>query len=527
MSGDGRAQDPHGRTPAAETIRSRRAEGPGLLSRIPGMAYQCRDDPERTMEFVSAGSTALTGLEPHLLVGEDGPSYTSLVHPDDRERVSDAIRDAVRAGEPWDLEYRVRPVRRPSSRDGVKWVWDRGHAILSETGDVLGLEGFVTDVTERRELELSLLTSQKLEALGEITGSIAHDFNNLLTAIITPVELVLDELDADTPLARELAQINETAHYAAGLTRQLLAFCRKQAPVRRVVDVNQVVELLVPTLERIVGDRVRLVVRRGPGPLAARVDPSRLEQVLVNLVVNARDAQPGGGVVTLSTGSARLKGPSARSLGVEPGAYVSVGVSDEGEGIPPDVLRRVFEPFFTTKDEGTGLGLSTVYGIVTQHDGAVDVVSEPGEGSTFQVYLPLLEAPVEDLAAQRPPSARKSGTANVLLVENDDRVRLALAEALRRHGYRVLSAGSAADARARVRDAEPPDVVVSEALLDDALGPDLVAELVGGRDDVRVVYVAGYADEDVWESLDEGGASVVLQKPFTLAQLLEAVGAVG
>ena len=486
------------------------------------MAYQCRHDDGRTIEFASAGSLALTGYAPVELVGPEAPDFATLVHPDDRERVHDGIHDAVQAGEPWDIEYRL-----VSRGGGVRWVWDRGHSVLAESGEVLGLEGFVTDVTARRALEEGLLRAQKLEALGELTGSIAHDFNNLLTAIIAPVELLLDQLDPGSPVAVQLGHIQETALSAAGLTRQLLAFCRKQAPVRRIVDVNQVITLLGPTLARIVGDEARLVSTPGAGPLATRVDPSHLEQVVVNLVVNARDAQQRGGTVTLATGSLELAEGESRPLGLEPGRYVFLSVRDEGVGIPPEALPRIFEPFFTTKESGTGLGLSTVYGLVTQHGGGIEVRSSPGEGSTFLVYLPQLDAPVEDLAVR----ARHRGggrTGTVLLIEDDDRVREALAEALRRHGHRVLAAKDGRGAGERVREAAGRvDVVVSDVVLEDGLGPDVVAKLRKSLPGARVIYVSGYADEEAWESIERDAEATVLQKPFPLARLLDLVAAGG
>jgi two-component system cell cycle sensor histidine kinase/response regulator CckA len=472
------------------------------------------------MEFLSAGARSLTGYEAETLLGPGDPSFTDLIAEVDRERVADVLRDALADREPWDLEYRIR-----NAHGEERWLWDRGHVILSPDGEVLGLEGFVTDVTDRRTLEEGLMRSQKLEALGELTGSIAHDFNNLLTAIIAPIELVLDKLQPADPLARQLSEVNETAHYAASLTQQLLAFCRKQAPLRRVVDVGQVLTLLQPTLERIVGERIRLVVRPRAKPLPTYVDPAYLEQVVVNLVVNARDAQPEGGEVVVTAGLAALTERVASRLGVAAGDYATVTVEDHGVGIEPQVIGRVFEPFFTTKDTGTGLGLATVYGMVTQHLGAVDVQSRLGEGSTFTVFLPLIDAPVEDLAAMRARRTRVEGTGTVLLVEDDDRVREALAEALRRNGYRVLAAEDGADALARVDEAQRAvDVIVSDVLLGDCTGPELVAELRRELPSARVVYVSGYADEEAWRRIEEEPGAVVLQKPFALAQLLEAVG---
>ena len=483
------------------------------------MAYQSRNDDARMMEFLSAGALPLTGFEAASLMGPEPPHYTDLISPEDRDRVGDAIREAVGDRQPWDLEYRIR-----TAEGEERWVWDRGGAIESAAGEVIGLEGFVTDITARKELEESLLRSQKMEALGELTGSIAHDFNNLLTAIIAPIELLVDELEPSTHLARQLIQVNETAHYAASLTQQLLAFCRKQAPLRRVVDVNQVVTLLRPTLERIVGSRVDLVIRASPRPLAAYVDPAHLEQVIVNLAVNARDAQPKGGEVVVALDDTVLADRAASTLGVEAGRYVTVAVEDKGVGIPPAVLSRIFEPFFTTKEEGTGLGLATVYGIVTQHDGAVEVKSEEGVGSTFRVYLPLIDGPVEDLTARRTRWARVSGSGTVLLVEDDDRVREALAEALRRYGYRVLSAKDGDEAKARVSEVQGRvDVVVADIILEDGTGPELVAEMRSSIPTARVVYVTGYADQETWRRIENDSGATVLQKPFSLAQLLVTV----
>jgi two-component system cell cycle sensor histidine kinase/response regulator CckA len=485
------------------------------------MAYQSGADPIRTMEFLSAGAKRITGYEAWDLMADGRPGFTDLILDADRERVRDALRDAKEEKASWDLEYRIR-----NAEGDQRWVWDRGHVILSDEGEVLGLEGFVTDVTDRKALEESLLQSQKLEALGELTGSIAHDFNNLLTAIIAPIELLLDRLEPTERIARELTEVNETAHYAASLTQQLLAYSRKQAPLRRVVDVRQVVTLIQPTLERIVGERIDLVVKAADLPLPAYVDPTYLEQVVVNLVVNARDAQARGGEIVVSTGEAELTDQTAAPLGVAPGQYATLSVEDRGVGIPAEVLGRIFEPFFTTKESGTGLGLATVYGMVAQHLGAVDVRSREGEGSTFTVYLPLIDAPVEDLAALRARRPRATGTGSVLLVEDDDRVREALAEALRRYGYMVLSAKDGATARARATEsAGKVDVIVSDILLEDCVGPELVADLRKELlPEAHVVYVTGYADEEAWRRIEEEPGALVLQKPFSLAQLLDAVG---
>jgi signal transduction histidine kinase/CheY-like chemotaxis protein len=467
---------------------------------------------------LSAGTRAVTGFDPAAFAAPEPRRLGELIVPADRERVGDAVHAAVVEKGSWDLEYRI-----VTAGGAQRWVWDRGHVVLSTEGEVLGLEGFITDVTERRELEEGLLRSQKMEALGELTGSIAHDFNNLLTAIITPIELLLDELDPSSRVGRHLAEVNETAYLAASLTQQLLAFCRKQAPIRRVLDVNHVVERLRPTLERIVGERCVLRIRGGDRTLAAFVDPSHLEQVIVNLVVNARDAQPHGGWVSIELGASVLAegGPS---LALKPGAYVTLTVEDAGVGMPPDVIERIFEPFFTTKEEGTGLGLATVYGIVTQHGGAVEVRSREGDGSTFTVYLPLIDAPVEDLSVPRERRPGLEGHGTVLLVEDDDRVRSALAEVLRRHGYRVLAAKDGRAARARVREvAGGVDVVVSDLALDDASGPELVASLREALPSARVVYVTGYASEEAWRRIENDPSATVLQKPFSLAQLLEAV----
>jgi CheY-like chemotaxis protein len=320
--------------------------------------------------------------------------------------------------------------------------------------------------------------------------------------------------------------VNETAHNAASPTQQLPAFCRPPAPVRRVVDVGQEVRLLDPTLRPTVGERIQLAIQTGTRTLPAYVDPSHLEQVIVNLAGNARDAYVGRGMVELSLEEVELEARAAHPLGLLAGSYVALSVADRGVGIPPEVMARVFEPFFTTKEQGTGLGLATAYGIVTQHGGAVEVNSREGEGSTFRVFLPLVDGPVEDISVLRTPRALVHGSGTVLLVEDDDRVRVALAEALRRYGYEVFPAKDGEQARRGVAKAAGRiDVIVSDIILEDGTGPELVSELRQSLPAARVVYVTGYASEEAWHRIESDSGATVLQKPFTLAHLLATVAA--
>jgi signal transduction histidine kinase len=381
------------------------------------------------------------------------------------------------------------------------------------------------DITERRALEEQLRQSQKMEAVGRLAGGVAHDFNNVLTVLKFHADF-LQEAALPPELAENVAEIGVAASHAADLTRQLLAFSRKQVLRPVVLEVDAVVANLQPMLRRLLGEDVRLVARRAPvGPVLA--DRGQLEQVLVNLVVNSRDAMPDGGTITVRTGPVTIdaRDPHARARTLAPGTYLALSVTDTGQGIPPEVLDRVFEPFFTTKElgKGSGLGLSTVYGIVRQSGGAVDVVSELGRGTVVRVLLPLAPAAARPDPAEAP---RKPGmgTETVLLVEDETTLRRLGRKVLERSGYTVLEACDGGDAvEVAARFAGRIDLLVTDVVMPTMHGRQVAECLRKARGELRVLFMSGYTDDEVLRRGALGAGTAFLQKPFTPAEFADAV----
>src|SRR5207249_12208023 len=339
------------------------------------------------------------------------------------------------------------------------------------------------DVTEQRMLEEQLRQAQKLEAIGQLAGGIAHDFNNVLTAILGFTELMLAGLAPNDPARADLVEIKKAGERAAGLTRQLLAFSRKQILQPKVLDINGLITGVEPMLRRLLFEHIDLVMSLKPDIGLIKIEPTQLEQILVNLAVNAADAMPRGGKLTIETANIALdENYQQNHLPVRPGDYVMLAVSDTGVGMDEATSRRIFEPFFTTKEvgKGTGLGLATVYGIVKQSGGYIWVYSEPGRGTTFKIYLPQVTADVP--GASEPSSAAgdvSRGWETVLLVEDDEAVRMLARVTLERSGYRVLEAGNPKEAVRTAREfAEPIHLLLSDVIMPESEGPPLFERLV-------------------------------------------------
>jgi two-component system, cell cycle sensor histidine kinase and response regulator CckA len=497
-----------------------------LMSNLPGMACQCCNDPEWTMLFVSEGCRELTGYDPADLVGNRRVSFASLIVDEDREPVEQEVRQALAEHRPFRTVYRIRRA------DGaVRWVWEQGRVGEVAAGQATILEGFILDITDRRRAEEELRVSteqlrqaQKMEAVGRLAGGIAHDFNNLLTAILGFADLVLTHIGPDDPMADRVDEIRRAGERAASLTRQLLAFSRQQKPALQVVALDAVVREMAPMLARLVGEDLHLEVRGVGG--SVRADATQIEQVLLNLVVNARDAMPSGGTVAIETACVDFGPAEARDRALpHPGAYVELRITDTGVGMDESTRLRLFEPFFTTKPEGqgTGLGLSTVYGIVQQNEGAIHVESDEGRGTTFRIWLPRVgDAPADeaDPAAQLPSLA---GTETVLVAEDEEAVRRLVRSALERHGYEVLEAADGVEGIA-VFDgaADRVSLLMTDVVMPRADGPTLAEHALARRPDLRVVYLSGYSEDIALKNRPRSGAAF-LQKPFTAAQLVRAV----
>jgi nitrogen-specific signal transduction histidine kinase/CheY-like chemotaxis protein len=390
------------------------------------------------------------------------------------------------------------------------------------------------DVTARKEAEAALRASeaqlrqsQKMDAIGRLAGGVAHDFNNLLTVILGYGERLQGQLEDGDPGRDAVREIQGAATRAAALTRQLLAFSRKQMLEPRVLDLNQIMTATGGLLRRLIGDEVQLELRLDPGLGAVLADEHQLQQVIMNLSINARDAMPRGGRLTLATANADLdESATARHLHLPPGRYVELTVTDTGIGMDSETAARVFEPFFTTKElgKGTGLGLATVYGIVRQTGGDIWVYSEPGEGTVFRVYLPRhgSTVPAPGREGSGAVSARlPGGSETVLLVEDEATVRELMRVTLERQGYHVLIADSGEQAIAvAVAHRGPLHLLVTDVVMPGMRGPDLAARMGASHPGLRILFMSGYADDAVLRDAVGQGHHAYLQKPFTREALL-------
>ncbi len=418
----------------------------------------------------------------------------------------------------------------------IHWKRKDGHpltvrvaarAVRGSDGAIESFEGIVEDVTRQRLLEEQYRQAQRLEAVGRLAGGVAHDFNNALTAIGGYADLLLQALPAGDARREDANEIRAAAARAAGLTRQLLAFSRRQVLQPRVLDLNAVVETLHRMLRRLIGEDVKLALSLATGSLAVRADPGQLEQVILNLAVNARDAMPRGGTLTLETAEMELDEAYRREhAGVTPGRYVMLAMTDTGTGMDAEVRAHLFEPFFTTKEQGkgTGLGLATVYGIVQQSGGHIWAYSEPGRGTTFKIYLPRTDEAIETAEPVAAPRPAAGGVETVLLAEDDPAVREVTAAMLAQRGYRVLRApdGQAALEMARAHPGPIP-LLVTDIVMPGMTGPELADALRRERAGLRTLFISGYTDDAVVRQGVLEAGMPYLQKPFTLDDLIRRV----
>jgi PAS domain S-box-containing protein len=423
---------------------------------------------------------------------------------------------------------RTVTVTLPSRAGGVVPVEITTATLKGGEGQDLGVIVIVRDLTAVRALEAQLRHAQKMEAVGRLAGGVAHDFNNLLTVITGRSQLLLLKLPVESTLRRDVELVEETAHRASALTRQLLAFSRKQMVQPRVIDLNEVVRGMETMLSRLIGEDIALATRLDPTAGCVRADPAQLEQMIVNLAVNARDAMPLGGRLTLETGFVRLDEGSAREqVGLRAGPHVRLVVRDTGVGMDALIKAHLFEPFFTTKGpgKGTGLGLATVYGIVTQSGGAIRVDSEPGQGAAFTIDLPRVDAPADLRGEPAVPTAAPHGSETVLLVEDEPAVRGLARDILHQQGYTVLEAADGDEAlRVGREHAGPIHLLVTDVVMPQMGGRELADRLHAGRREVKVLYVSGYTDDAILhKGVSETGTTAFLAKPFTAGALAHKV----
>jgi two-component system, cell cycle sensor histidine kinase and response regulator CckA len=413
------------------------------------------------------------------------------------------------------------------AKDGHRVPLEVSSRLIWRDGKAVGVQGIARDLTDRNTLEAQLRQSQKMEAIGRLAGGVAHDFNNMLMAIRGYSELIHQDLPPGDPIRVQLQEIISAADRATSLTRQLLAFGRKQVLRFRVIDLNAVLGNIERMLQRIIGEDIELVTRTGATQATINADPGQIEQVIINLAINARDAMPRGGRLLLEGGITDLTASHARShLGARPGPHVMLTVSDTGTGMNPETLSHLFEPFYTTKEvgKGTGLGLSTVYGIVQQSGGHISVTSSPGVGTTFRLYFPHIVEQVEPESARETRSEIVGGTETILLVEDEASVRHLVKQVLRRKGYNLLEAQHGGEALLICeRHERDIHLMITDIVMPQMSGRELVARLRSIRPALKVVYMSGYTDDSVVRhGVSEAGIAF-LQKPFTPDVLLSKV----
>jgi PAS domain S-box-containing protein len=507
----------------AEAARQASEERYRIISELVSdyaFAYRVNPDGSSLLEWVTDAFTRITGYTAAELRAAEQSAV--LVHPDDQPIVEQRRRQ-LRAGQSVVNEYRV------IAKDGrILWLrqYDRPIWDAEEQRVVCGY-GAVQDITQIKQLEQQLNQAQKMEAIGRLAGGIAHDFNNLLTVILGNAQLSLEApADVET-LQQNAEQIQEAAQRAAGLTRQLLAFSRQQVLEPRLLNLTTLVENTGQLLRRLIGEDVELVMQLSPEIWQVKADAGHIEQVIMNLAVNARDAMPMGGTLTITTANAVLHDREVHSdLGVECGSYVAMTIQDTGVGMDEAIRARIFEPFFTTKapGKGTGLGLATVHGIVMQSGGSIQVESAPGEGSIFTIYLPRVDAAQEPSSADAVPVQAPHGRHTILLVEDEPLVRELAGRGLRNYGYHILEAVDGPTAlQLSATYAGTIDVLLTDVVMPGGLSGCQVAEqMMAQRPAIKVLYISGYTDAAMTQQLVDHGQAIVL-KPFTPDDLARAV----
>jgi len=452
-------------------------------------------------------------------LGSTIEDWISRIHPEDQTFFEKELDRQAGSREKAEMEYRLR--RNDGTYITVKGV---GYPLLDENGELTRIIGTVTDISNQRALEVQLRRSQKMEAFGKLAGGVAHDFNNLLTIITGYNEVLLSETAPDDPTREYIEEIAGAANRARSLTGQLLAFSRQQKLLPRVVNLNDTLRETSKMLARLIGEDIEMRVNAADDLGNVKADVGQIEQVVMNLSVNARDAMPGGGVITMSTRNVKIEDEKNAPANLQPGDYVVLEVSDTGTGMSPEVQARIFEPFFTTKapGQGTGLGLATCYGIVKQSGGEIVVQSKIGAGTTFQIYLPRVYEEIKNYREPEASGELPTGLQTILVVEDEMPVRVIIRSILQRLKYTVLEAANGTEAISMLQapDAKPVDLLMTDLVMPEMGGKELVARTLQGQPDMRIIMISGYP---IAPHEDLPAGTRFLQKPFTPKALAEAV----
>ena len=492
-----------------------------LMRNLPGMVYRCRNDRDWTMEFCSDGCRALTGCDPSELIGNRKVSYADMIIPEDRDFVWNRVQEAIRESRPFQVSYRIKTVT-----GDERWVWEQGCPVAAADGS-LRIEGFITDITEQKLVEDQLRQAQKMEVVGQLTGGVAHDFNNLLAIVIGNLELAAERVPPNSTEAEEVGRALSAAERGAALTRQLLAFSRKTILQPEVLDLNGHLARIVGMVHQLLGAPVEVETVLGGGLWKVTVDPIQLEHALLNLAVNARDAMPLGGRLTIETANVRLDDEYQK---INPyataGRYVLLSVSDNGCGMSQAVAARAFEPFFTTKDvgKGSGLGLSMVYGFVKQSGGHVKIYSEEGRGTSVKMYFPRTTGPAETAAHPRLDTVTSSKGETVLVVEDDREVRRLTVDTLTGLGYKILEAPDGATALELLKHDKSIALLFTDLILPGNVDGVMIAkEARTLNPGIKVLFTTGYSYNAALRDRDLDDSTEVLAKPYRRSDLMRKI----
>lgn len=487
-----------------------------LMGNLPGMAYRCRNDQDWTMEYVNEGVRELTGYQPSDLVGNAKVAYNDLIDLEDKQAVWDAVQKSVQQKQKFTMNYRIR------TADGrKKWVWEQGQGVFSEAGDLLALEGFIIDVSERRLLEEERHRAQKLESVGTLAGGIAHDFNNLLQGIFGYISMAKLTIDQKEKALAMLEQAEKAMHQSVSLTSQLLTFSKGGKPVKKVLALQPIIENAVKF--SLSGSRVNHTISFADDLPMVEADEGQIMQVVQNIVLNADQAMPEGGTIAITARNVAVHGPGIPA-GLAPGDYVSLAVQDSGVGIPERYLTKIFDPYFSTKEKGSGLGLATSYSIIKNHGGVIDVSSAPGKGTIFTVYLPATRAARHKTGPSAAAGRTVGRTCRVLVMDDEQLVRVVAGELLRELGHEVEFAehGDAAIGKYRLAKAEgrPFDLVILDLTIRGGKGgAETLRELLKIDPGVKAVVSSGYSDNAETADYKAHGFRAFLKKPYDMREL--------
>ena len=493
-----------------------------IVESLPAIIYLTELDPPYSPKYVSPNVEKLGyTLEEWFNLPD---IWMQILHQEDRERVIRTVEVAMNQNLETDIEYSI------VARDGtVFWVHDKGHFVFDEKGEKTGWQGVMLDISATKELEKQLRLAQKLESVGMLTGGIAHDFNNMLTAINGYSDLTLRQLKKDDPLRPNIEEIKKAGLRSADLTHQLLAFSRQQLLEPIVTNLNEIIVDTTKMLQRLIGEDIQLTTSLSSQIGQTVVDPGQFSQIVMNLAVNARDAMPQGGKLTIETANVFIDDDYTRQhVGFLPGAYVMLAVSDNGMGMNDKIKQQIFEPFFTTKElgRGTGLGLATVYGIVKQSGGNIEVYSEQGIGTTFKIYLPRVNEKVGKVQTRAVSSEMLMGTETILLVEDELLVRNLSKKILETCGYRVIEAGDGLEALELCREDYSIDLLMTDVVMPKMGGRELSEKLIKTLPKLKILYTSGYTDDAIVRHGVIGLNKNFIQKPFTPEALSSKIRAI-